>query len=134
MATRVPDRRCDSPNRPWPWWPQDARNVLNGILWKLRTGASWNDLPLEYPSHQTCHRYYTVWLQEGLLGDVMAGLADHLSDSDFDLHTALENNDIELIPMARKTRIQFSLRFISPIGLNLTPLTLSREDVRNQNG
>ncbi len=38
------------PGRP----PQNDRNILNGILWVLRTGAPWKDLPDRYPPYQTC--------------------------------------------------------------------------------
>nr|BBH91792.1 hypothetical protein KTC_65430 [Thermosporothrix sp. COM3] len=31
----------------------DHRHILNGILWVLRTGAPWRDLPGEYGSWQT---------------------------------------------------------------------------------
>jgi transposase len=31
--------------RPW----RDPRDVLNGVLWVLRTGAPWADLPGRYP-------------------------------------------------------------------------------------
>ncbi len=37
-------RRPDGRGRPW----QDSRAVLNGILWILRTGAPWHDLPERY--------------------------------------------------------------------------------------
>jgi transposase len=39
----IPDsvRQADSHDRPW----QDSRDVLNGLLWVLRTGALWRDLP-----------------------------------------------------------------------------------------
>src|SRR3989442_787806 len=43
--------------RPW----QDARAVFNGILWVLRTGAPWHDLPDRYPPYQTCHRRFQQW-------------------------------------------------------------------------
>jgi transposase len=38
--------------------PRDPREVLNGILWVLRTGAPWKDLPGRYPPRQTCHRRF----------------------------------------------------------------------------
>lgn len=38
-------RRADGRGRPW----RDSREVLNGILWILRTGAQWHDLPERYP-------------------------------------------------------------------------------------
>jgi transposase len=91
--------------------PQSSRRVLDAILWKLRTGASWLDLPREYPSHQTCYRYYTAWVRAGFLDKVVDALAKHLSYSGFDLYASLKNHDIELIPMAKKTRIHFAPRW-----------------------
>jgi transposase len=44
----VPPRRRDGRGRPW----RSRRSVLNGILWVLRTGAPWADLPERYPSYQ----------------------------------------------------------------------------------
>lgn len=103
----LPQKLSQGAGRP----SQSTRSVLNAIFWKLRTGASWNDLPLEYPSHQTCYRYYTAWVRTGILDQVVESLADHLSHSGFDLHAALQNNDIELIPSAKKTRIHFAPRW-----------------------
>jgi transposase len=34
---------------------KDHRQVLNGILWVLRTGAPWRDLPERYGPWKTCH-------------------------------------------------------------------------------
>jgi transposase len=34
------------------------REVLNGVLWILRSGARWQDLPERFPPYQTCHRRY----------------------------------------------------------------------------
>jgi transposase len=34
----------------------DDRQALNGILWWLRTGARWQDLPKAYGSDTRCHR------------------------------------------------------------------------------
>ena len=36
-----PRRRPDGRGRPW----TDPRAVMNGVLWVLRTGAPWHDLP-----------------------------------------------------------------------------------------
>ncbi len=36
--------------------PINNRDVLEGILWVLRTGARWQDLPDRYPSASTCWR------------------------------------------------------------------------------
>jgi transposase len=44
---------------------QDHRTVINGILWKLRTGAPWRDLPERYGSWQTCYARFVRWRREG---------------------------------------------------------------------
>jgi transposase len=60
--------------RPW----RDPRDVMNGILWVLRTGAPWADLPRRYPPPQTCHRRFQKWTREGVLDAVLRALADDL--------------------------------------------------------
>ena len=46
--------------RPW----ADNRKVLEGILWVLRTGAPWADLPGQYPSPSTCWRRLKLWEEQ----------------------------------------------------------------------
>src|SRR5215217_8138361 len=52
-----PHRRPDGRGRPW----RDPREVLNAVLWILRTGAPWRVLPHRYPPYQTCHRRFQRW-------------------------------------------------------------------------
>jgi transposase len=44
----------------------DDRRTLNGILYVLRTGCRWRDLPREYGSPTTCWRRLTRWQREGV--------------------------------------------------------------------
>jgi len=39
----------------------DDRGCFEGILWVLRTGARWKDLPGGYPSPATCWRRLNEW-------------------------------------------------------------------------
>ena len=57
---------------------QDARAVLNGTLWILRTGAPWKDLPERYPPCQTCHRRYQEWVDQGIFDLALQALAQDL--------------------------------------------------------
>jgi transposase len=42
------------------------RQVVNGILWKLRTGAPWRDLPEQrYGPWQTCYDRFVRWRRDG---------------------------------------------------------------------
>lgn len=69
-----PPRRPDGRGRPW----RDTREVLGGILWVLKTGARWRDLPDRYPPYQTCHRRFQQWVREGVLEGVLRALASAL--------------------------------------------------------
>src|SRR5215831_2016288 len=67
-----PPRRRDGRGRPW----RGRRGVLNGILFILRTGAPWADLPEQYPPYQTCHRRFQQWVRVGVMRGVLEALAE----------------------------------------------------------
>lgn len=56
----------------------NKRAVFNGILWILRTGAQWRELPDKYPAYQTCHRYFQRWSESRLLEKLLKRLATDL--------------------------------------------------------
>lgn len=56
----------------------DARRILNGLLWILRTGAPWQDLPPRYGSYQTCHRRFQQWQRSGVLDGILWALCEDL--------------------------------------------------------
>lgn len=58
----------------------DLRLVLEGILWVMRTGAPWADLPKRYPSYQTCHRRFQQWIKDGTLKRVVTALRRDLCE------------------------------------------------------
>ena len=72
-------RRKDGRGRPW----RENRAMLNGILWTLRTGAPWADLPDRYPSYQTCHRRFQQWVRAGVLRSILEVLAQALHDEGY---------------------------------------------------
>jgi len=53
----------------------DLRVLSSRILWIVRTGALWQDLPDGYPSHQTCHHRFQTWVDRGTLRQVLTALA-----------------------------------------------------------
>jgi transposase len=73
---RMRRRKVDGRGRP----RVPARNVLNGILWILRTGAPWHDLPDRYPPYQTCHRRFQQWCRDGTFERVLRALAEDLQE------------------------------------------------------
>jgi transposase len=62
--------------------PRDPREVLNGILWVLRTGIPWKNLPDKYPPYQTCHRRFQQWTKDGVFRRIIEHLVAELEAQD----------------------------------------------------
>jgi transposase len=56
------------------------RECLEGILWLLRAGARWQDIPVDLPSGSTCWRRLQEWAGEGIVEEVQAILIEELHD------------------------------------------------------
>src|ERR1035437_3131905 len=54
------------PNKPRGVPRVDDRRVLNGIFWRLRTGAPWADIPERYGPHTTCVNRFNRWRKAGV--------------------------------------------------------------------
>ena len=46
-------------------WKND-RDIMEAILWKLRTGAPWRDIPEEFCPWQTAYNRFNRWSAKGL--------------------------------------------------------------------
>ena len=57
---------------------RESRPIINAILWILRTGAQWSDLPKRYPPYQTCHRRFQEWGEAGVMDKLLWTLAEDL--------------------------------------------------------
>lgn len=84
IAPLLPEHpRSAKGGRPW----VNDRECLEGILWLLRTGSRWRDLPIDLPSGSTCWRRLRDWAGEEVLQDIHAILIeelDELGELDFD--------------------------------------------------
>ena len=54
--------------------PQEARLMLNGILWVLRTVAPWRDLPDRFGPYQTVYDYFRNWRSRGVYSSILKAL------------------------------------------------------------
>jgi len=67
----------------------DHRQVVNGILWILRTGAPWRDLPERYGKWPTVSCRFYRWREAGIWDRVWAQLqsvADEQEQIDWQVH------------------------------------------------
>lgn len=53
---------------------RDPRQVLDGILWVLRTGSPWRDVPPEFGTWKTCWRMFDTWNADGTLAEILRRL------------------------------------------------------------
>ena len=78
IAQHIPEppKREDGRGRP----RRDDREILNGILWILRTGAPWHDLPDRYPPYQTCHRRFQEWVDSNVFARILHAMAEDMQE------------------------------------------------------
>jgi transposase len=54
--------------------PRDRREMLNGILWVLSTGAPWRDLPERIAPWQSVYQYFATWRANGVFDLILDAL------------------------------------------------------------
>jgi transposase len=67
-------------------WP-DHRQVLNGILFRVRTGVPWRDVPERYGPWETLYKRFARWQTDGTWAQIEASLrtqADGAGQLDWD--------------------------------------------------
>ena len=65
------------------------RQVVNGILWILRTGAPWRDLPKRYGAWQTVSGRFYRWQRSGLWQQLLEELqhqAETIGQVNWEIH------------------------------------------------
>jgi transposase len=75
------------PNRGRP--AKDHRRILNGILYLLRTGVPWRDLPERYGPWQTVATRFYRWQKAGIWDGILGALqqqADANGQIDWEVH------------------------------------------------
>lgn len=58
----------------------DARAVLDAIIFRLRSGCQWNQLPSEFADDSSVHRTFQRWEQNGVLDRIWAALVEECEE------------------------------------------------------
>ena len=119
-------------------WPND-REVMEAILWKLRTGAPWRDVPREFCPWKTAYNRFNRWAAKGLWADFFLSYEAKLIRSGYsqteatsaltsmrvelgvEKHTLLENPAEALPPSFMLPPMRMEIRSIlRPLGVKST--------------
>jgi transposase len=68
--------------------PRNHRQVLNGMLYVLRTGCAWRDVPRKYGPWQTIYNRFNEWRRKGLIDAIVEAflkMLDERGEIDWDL-------------------------------------------------
>lgn len=71
----------DAANRGRGRRPEHNRSIINGILWRLRCGTPWRDVPPKYGNWNTIYRRFRRWSEAGVWEAVAVTLAEIMADS-----------------------------------------------------
>jgi transposase len=63
------------PNKPRGVPRVDDRRVLNGILWRFRTGSPWAEIPERYGPSTTCYNRFVRWRKAGVWGRLLSAVS-----------------------------------------------------------
>jgi transposase len=63
------------PNKPRGFPRVDNRRVLNGILWRFRTGSPWAEIPERYGPSTACYNRFVRWRKAGVWGRLLSAVS-----------------------------------------------------------
>lgn len=69
LAPFIPEPGTVSPRE-----PISRREIVNGILYVLRTGCSWRQMPHDLPNGKTVYHYFRRWKRDGTWETAMNSL------------------------------------------------------------
>src|SRR5664279_3147710 len=69
LVPLLPDR---TPRRGGQW--NEHRLMVDGVLWRTRTGSPWRDLPASYGNWKTVYNRHRRWSADGTWARVLSGL------------------------------------------------------------
>jgi transposase len=75
----------------------DDRKTIEGIIWILKTGAQWSEIPEKYGSYVTCWRRLKTWMEDGTWNRIWKTLLKQLKDADL-LHLHASAMDASFSP------------------------------------
>lgn len=81
----------------------DLRQMMNSILWLLRTGCQWRNLPKQWPNWQSVYYYFGQWKQDGTFERINLALNQldrkRVGQEAYPSVLAIDTQSVKLSPM-----------------------------------
>lgn len=61
--------------------PADWRRILNGIIFRMRSGCQWEQLPEKFGPKSTVHDWFQRWNKAGVMAKIMAVLVEECEEA-----------------------------------------------------
>lgn len=96
--------------------PLDRRATVNGILWRLRTGAPWRDVPERYGHWNSIWRCFRRWSEAGIWEAAATALAETMADN---RHHSIDSTTVRAHVSAAGARGGLANRLLAGRGAGL---------------
>ena len=60
----------------------DSRGALDAIIFRMRSGCQWNQLPSDFPDDSSVHRTFQRWVAVGVFERLWAALVEECEEID----------------------------------------------------
>ena len=71
IAPLLPVEKNSRPGRP----SKDNRLMINAMIWIVRSGAPWRDLPERYGPWKSVYSRFRKWIEDGILDNIFRVLS-----------------------------------------------------------
>lgn len=58
----------------------NPRLALDAIIFRMRSGCQWNQLPKEFPDDSSVHRTFQRWVERGVFESIWAALVEECAE------------------------------------------------------
>ena len=91
----------------------DNRTIVNGILWRIRTGAPWRDVPEKYGKWMTVYQRFRRWSEAGIWEAVASTLSQAMADN---RHHSIDSTTVRGHPQAAGAKGELADRLLAARG------------------
>lgn len=91
----------------------DNRPIVNGILWRIRTGAPWRDLPEKYGKWMTVYQRFRRWSEAGIWEAVASAVTQAMADN---RHHSIDSTTVRGHPQAAGAKGGLANRLLAARG------------------